>query len=157
MAETQAYIAKIMATQAARLLDDSTASALLLEDLQSPCTEEVAVFHAFSRVVNEARTRLCGAGHRAHRPQPAADGRHRRLPPPDERRQYEGSAGGATAKHIVTPLMRLQDADMTHVVIVTLPEVTPVSQAQPCRKTCAAPTSSPGMGHQQKRGCHGHF
>ena len=33
------------------------------------------------------------------------------------------------AKHIITPLMRLQDADMTHVVIVTLPEVTPVSQA----------------------------
>ena len=30
--------------------------ALLLEDLQSPCTEEVAVFHAFSRVVNEARS-----------------------------------------------------------------------------------------------------
>ena len=30
--------------------------ALLLEDLQSPCTDEVAVFHAFSRVVNEART-----------------------------------------------------------------------------------------------------
>ena len=43
--------------------------------------------------------------------------------------QYQGSAGGAMAKHIITPLMRLQDADMTHVVIVTLPEVTPVSQA----------------------------
>ena len=40
--------------------------------------------------------------------------------------QYEGSAN---SKHIITPLMRLQDADMTHVVIVTLPEVTPVSQA----------------------------
>jgi arsenite-transporting ATPase len=28
----------------------------MLEDLRSPCTEEVAVFHAFSRVVNEARS-----------------------------------------------------------------------------------------------------
>ena len=40
-------------------------------------------------------------------------------------RQY---AASATAKHIITPLMRLQDADMTR-VIVTLAEVTPVSQA----------------------------
>ena len=30
--------------------------ALLLEDLHSPCTEEVAVFHAFSRIVSEARS-----------------------------------------------------------------------------------------------------
>ena len=29
---------------------------LLLEDLRSPCTEEVAVFHAFSRIVAEARS-----------------------------------------------------------------------------------------------------
>ncbi len=36
-------------------------------------------------------------------------------------RQYEGSA---TAKHIITPLMRLQGADMTRVIIVTLPEAT---------------------------------
>jgi len=43
--------------------------------------------------------------------------------------QYEGRAGGKMAQHIITPLMRLQDAGMTHVVIVTLPEVTPVSQA----------------------------
>ena len=31
--------------------------------------------------------------------------------------------------NIVTPLMRLQDAALTRVIIVTLPEVTPVSQA----------------------------
>ena len=40
--------------------------------------------------------------------------------------QYEGKGGTA---HLITPLMRLQDADMTRVLIVTLPEVTPVSQA----------------------------
>ena len=39
-------------------------------------------------------------------------------------RQFEhGSA------HIVTPLMRLQDAAYTEIILVTLPEVTPVSQA----------------------------
>jgi arsenite-transporting ATPase len=40
--------------------------------------------------------------------------------------QYQGKAGTA---HIITPLMRLQDASLTRVIIVTLPEVTPVSQA----------------------------
>lgn len=53
-AETEAYIARIMATRGKAL--DEQGKALLLEDLQSPCTEEVAVFHAFSRVVKEARS-----------------------------------------------------------------------------------------------------
>lgn len=125
-AETQAYIDKIIATRG-KALDDA-GRALLLEDLQSPCTEEVAVFHAFSRVVNEARSAFvvldtAPTGHSLLL-MDATGAYHRQMT-----RQYEGSAGGAMAKHIITPLMRLQDADMTHVVIVTLPEVTPVSQA----------------------------
>lgn len=125
-AETQAYIDKIMATRG-KALDDA-GRALLLEDLQSPCTEEVAVFHAFSRVVNEARTAFvvldtAPTGHSLLL-MDATGAYHRQMT-----QQYQGSAGGAMAKHIITPLMRLQDADMTHVVIVTLPEVTPVSQA----------------------------
>lgn len=122
-AETQAYIDKIMATRG-KALDDA-GRALLLEDLQSPCTEEVAVFHAFSRVVNEARSAFvvldtAPTGHSLLL-MDATGAYHRQMT-----QQYEGSAN---AKHIITPLMRLQDADMTHVVIVTLPEVTPVSQA----------------------------
>ena len=125
-AETQAYIDKIMATRG-KALDDA-GRALLLEDLQSPCTEEVAVFHAFSRVVNEARTAFvvldtAPTGHSLLL-MDATGAYHRQMT-----QQYQGSAGGAMAKHIITPLMRLQDGDMTHVVIVTLPEVTPVSQA----------------------------
>ena len=62
------------------------------------------------------------------------------------------------AEHIITLLMRLQDADAAHVVIVTLPEVTPVEPGRsPCRRTCAAPTSSPGHGSSTKRGRHGRF
>ena len=34
---------------------DAQGQALLREDLRSPCTEEVAVFHAFSRIVQQAR------------------------------------------------------------------------------------------------------
>ncbi|HQS00438.1 MULTISPECIES: arsenical pump-driving ATPase [unclassified Polaromonas] len=122
-AETQAYIAKIMATRGKTL--DEQGQALLLEDLQSPCTEEVAVFHAFSRVVNEARSAFvvldtAPTGHSLLL-MDATGAYHRQM-----MQQYEGSNN---AVHIITPLMRLQDASMTHVILVTLPEVTPVSQA----------------------------
>ena len=53
-AETKRYVEKIMASRG-RDLDDQ-GKALLREDLASPCTEEVAVFHAFSRIVAEARS-----------------------------------------------------------------------------------------------------
>ncbi|MCZ8292283.1 MAG: arsenical pump-driving ATPase [Hylemonella sp.] len=122
-AETEAYITKIMATKGREL--DEQGKALLLEDLQSPCTEEVAVFHAFSRVVNEARSAFvvldtAPTGHSLLL-MDATGAYHRQMT-----RQFEGTAN---ANHIITPLMRLQDAEMTRVILVTLPEVTPVSQA----------------------------
>lgn len=122
-AETDAYISKIMATKGREL--DEEGRALLLEDLQSPCTEEVAVFHAFSRVVNEARSAFvvldtAPTGHSLLL-MDATGAYHRQMT-----RQFEGTAN---ANHIITPLMRLQDAQMTRVILVTLPEVTPVSQA----------------------------
>jgi arsenite/tail-anchored protein-transporting ATPase len=125
-AETDAYICKIMATRGKAL--DEQGKALLLEDLQSPCTEEVAVFHAFSRVVNEARTAFvvldtAPTGHSLLL-MDATGAYHRQMV-----QQYEGREGKPGAPHIITPLMRLQDASMTRVLIVTLPEVTPVSQA----------------------------
>ena len=121
--ETEVYISKIMASKGRDL--DEQGRALLWEDLQSPCTEEVAVFHAFSRVVNEARTAFvvldtAPTGHSLLL-MDATGAYHRQMT-----HEFEGSAN---AKHIITPLMRLQDADMTRVIIVTLPEVTPVSQA----------------------------
>ncbi len=124
-AETAAYIAKIMATRGKHL--DEPGQALLLEDLQSPCTEEVAVFHAFSRVVNEARSSFvvldtAPTGHSLLL-MDATGAYHRQMV-----QQYEGPAEGK-GLHIITPLMRLQDGSMTRVIIVTLPEVTPVSQA----------------------------
>jgi arsenite/tail-anchored protein-transporting ATPase len=124
-AETAAYIAKIMATRGKAL--DEQGQALLLEDLQSPCTEEVAVFHAFSRVVNEARSSFvvldtAPTGHSLLL-MDATGAYHRQMV-----QQYEGPAEGK-GLHIITPLMRLQDGSMTRVIIVALPEVTPVSQA----------------------------
>ncbi len=124
-AETAAYITKIMATRGKDL--DEQGRALLLEDLQSPCTEEVAVFHAFSRVVNEARSSFvvldtAPTGHSLLL-MDATGAYHRQMV-----QQYEGQTEGK-GLHIITPLMRLQDGSMTRVIIVTLPEVTPVSQA----------------------------
>jgi arsenite-transporting ATPase len=120
--ETQRYIDKVMAARSPGL--DAAGRALLWEDLQSPCTEEVAVFHAFSRIVSEARGAFvvldtAPTGH-SMLLMDATGAYHRQM-----KREFEGHA---TAR-IVTPLMRLQDAAYTKIVLVTLPEVTPVSQA----------------------------
>jgi arsenite-transporting ATPase len=121
-AETQKYIAKIMAAKSPGL--DAQGQALMLEDLQSPCTEEVAVFHAFSRIVSEARSAYvvldtAPTGHSLLL-MDATGAYHRQM-----MREYDGK----TTAHLVTPLMRLQDPQHTQIILVTLPEVTPVSQA----------------------------
>jgi arsenite/tail-anchored protein-transporting ATPase len=121
-AETEKYIAKVMATKSPGL--DAAGIALLQEDLQSPCTEEVAVFHAFSRIVSEARSAFvvldtAPTGHSLLL-MDATGAYHRQM-----LREY----GDANSGHLVTPLMRLQDPQHTKIVLVTLPEVTPVSQA----------------------------
>ncbi len=121
-AETARYIEKIMASRG-RDLDDQ-GKALLREDLASPCTEEVAVFHAFSRVVAEARSSFvvidtAPTGHTLLLLD-ATGAYHRQMT-----RHLDPGAPG----RLVTPLMRLQDAAYTRVVLVTLPETTPVSEA----------------------------
>ena len=121
-AETQRYVDKIMAAKSPQL--DAQEQALLLEDLQSPCTEEVAVFHAFSRIVSEARSAFvvldtAPTGH-SMLLMDATGAYHRQTT-----REFEGQS----AARVVTPLMRLQDASYTKIILVTLPEVTPVSQA----------------------------
>jgi arsenite-transporting ATPase len=120
--ETQRYIDKIMATRSPGL--DEQERALLLEDLQSPCTEEVAVFHAFSRTVAEARSAFvvldtAPTGHSLLL-MDATGAYHRQMT-----REFEDQS----SVHIVTPLMRLQDRRYTQIILVTLPETTPVSQA----------------------------
>lgn len=120
--ETQRYIDKIMATKSPGL--DAQEQALLLEDLRSPCTEEVAVFHAFSRIVSEARSAFvvldtAPTGH-SMLLMDATGAYHRQI-----MREYDNR----DSAHVITPLMRLQNADYTKIILVTLPEVTPVSQA----------------------------
>lgn len=120
--ETERYVEKVMTERGRKL--DAQGRALLREDLRSPCTEEIAVFHAFSRIVQEARSAFvvldtAPTGHTLLL-MDAAGAYHRQVT-----RQMENAAVG----RIITPLMHLQDPAYTHVVLVTLAEATPVSQA----------------------------
>jgi arsenite-transporting ATPase len=121
VAETARYVEKVIATKGRDM--DEADRALLREDLASPCTEEVAVFHAFSRIVAEARGAFvvmdtAPTGHTLLLLD-ATGAYHRQMT------QDMGTAQG----RIITPLMRLQDPDYTRVILVALPETTPVSEA----------------------------
>ncbi len=121
-AETALYIAKIMDRN--RDLDEQ-GQALLREDLRSPCTEEVAVFHAFSHIVAEARDAFvvldtAPTGHSLLL-MDATGAYHRQM---TRHADPQASTG-----RIVTPMMRLQDQAYTRVLLLTLAETTPVSQA----------------------------
>ena len=122
-AETHAYVEKILATKGRDL--DAQGQALMREDLRSPCTEEVAVFHAFARVISESRRRFvvldtAPTGHSLLL-MDATGAYHRQA--------LRDLGPGLNPAKVTTPLMRLQDPALTHVVIVTLPQTTPVSQA----------------------------
>ncbi|WP_344068951.1 arsenical pump-driving ATPase [Nostocoides vanveenii] len=119
-AATTAYREKVLATKGAAL--DDAGRARLREDLLSPCTEEVAVFREFSHLVSQARRQFvvidtAPTGHTLLLLD--ATGSYHR----DIVRNL-----GAT-KGVATPLMRLQDPALTKVVLVTLPEATPVQEA----------------------------
>lgn len=121
VAETARYVEKVLATKGRTM--DQADLALLREDLASPCTEEVAVFHAFSRIVAEARggfvvVDTAPTGHTMLLLD--ATGAYHRQMTQDM---------GAVQGRVVTPLMRLQDPDYTRVILVALPETTPVSEA----------------------------
>jgi len=120
--ETERYRQAVLTRKGASLDDAGRAS--LEEDLRSPCTEEIAVFQAFSRVVNEGRRRFvvvdtAPTGHTLLLLD--ATGSYHR----DIVRQLGAGSGTLT-----TPMMRLQDPDHTKVLVVTLPEATPVLEAE---------------------------
>ena len=120
-AETEAYRAHVMELKGKDL--DAAGRALLEEDLRSPCTEEVAVFSAFSRVIQESSRKFvvmdtAPTGHTLLLLD--ATGAYHR----DVLRNLSAGAGKVT-----TPMMWLQDPQRTRVFIVTLPETTPVLEA----------------------------
>jgi hypothetical protein len=118
---TEAYRAHVLATKGAKL--DAAGRAVLEEDLRSPCTEEIAVFQAFSRIIREAGKKFvvmdtAPTGHTLLLLD--ATGAYHR----DIVRQM-----GSTGVHFTTPMMQLQDPKQTKVLLVTLAETTPVLEA----------------------------
>ncbi|ELY3359951.1 arsenical pump-driving ATPase [Salmonella enterica] len=119
--ETERYRQQVMAEQGKNL--DEQGRAVLDEDLRSPCTEEIAVFQAFSRIIQNAGEQFvvmdtAPTGHTLllldatgayHREIVRLAGDHGRPP--------------------LTPMMRLQDSEQTRIIIATLAETTPVLEA----------------------------
>lgn len=121
-AEVARYTEEVLARASAQL--DSAGRALLEEDLRSPCTEEIAVFRAFADAVhggNDGFVVLDTAptGHTLLLLD-AAEAYHKEV----LRTQ------GEMPESVVNLLPRLRDPDYTRVFIVTLPEATPVHEAE---------------------------
>ena len=120
-AETERYQREVLATKGAHL--DAQGRALLEEDLRSPCTEEIAVFQAFSRIIREAGEKFvvmdtAPTGHTLLLLD-ATGAYHREVA-----RMLD-----AEGAHYTTPMMQLQDSRRTKVLLVTLAETTPVLEA----------------------------
>jgi arsenite-transporting ATPase len=120
-AETKAYVDQVMATAGKNL--DPSARALLEEDLRSPCTEEIAVFRAFARIVAGGQDRFvvldtAPTGHTLLLLD-ATEAYHREI-------ARKASALPSEVKQL---LPRLRDPSFTRVLLVTLPEATPVHEA----------------------------
>ena len=120
-AETERYRLQVLETKGAQL--DAKGRALLEEDLRSPCTEEIAVFQAFSRVIREAGKKFvvmdtAPTGHTLLLLD-ATGAYHRQV----SRQMINSST------HYLTPMMQLQDPKQTKVLLVTLAETTPVLEA----------------------------
>lgn len=120
-AETRAHIERVMATTGTKL--DEEGRALLAEELRSPCTEEIAVFQAFARMVAEGKDRFVVLD-------TAPTGHTLLLLDATEAYHREVLRSGSELPESVRELLpRLRDADYTKVLLVTLPEATPVHEA----------------------------
>ena len=120
-AETAAWTEHVLATAGAGL--DDAARDLLAEDLRSPCTEEVAVFHAFARTVAEAAGRFVVID-------TAPTGHTLLLLESSQSFARQASVRGDRADDPATSLFAaLADELRTRIVLVAVPEATPVHEA----------------------------
>lgn len=120
-AETRAYVEHVLATAGKNL--DANARALLEEDLRSPCTEEIAVFRAFARTVAQGQDSFVVLD-------TAPTGHTLLLLDATESHHREVARKASDLPEEVRQLLpRLRDGDFTRVLVVTLPEATPVHEA----------------------------
>jgi arsenite-transporting ATPase len=119
--ETEAYRAEVLASSGATL--DSQGLALLKEDLRSPCTEEIAVFRALAGAVDRGKDGFvvldtAPTGHTILLLD-AALAYHREL----------SRQSNDIPESVQKLLPRLRDPEFTCILIVTVPEATPVHEA----------------------------
>ena len=118
--ETQRYTDQVVAHKGQGQSEE--AKKLLLEDLKSPCTEEVAVFNAFSKAIRMAKRKFvvmdtAPTGHTLLLLDTAGS-YHRDI-----------MRNNLQAGQIRTPYMSLQDRTLSKIIIVSLPETTPMREA----------------------------
>jgi arsenite-transporting ATPase len=127
--ETRRYTEEVMSTAGGGL--DAQGKALLEEDLRSPCTEEIAVFRAFAETVAQGEDRFvvidtAPTGHTLLLLD-AAEAYHREV--------LRKPSGSPEAVQRLLP--RLRDQDFTHILLVTLPEATPIHEAMQLERDLA--------------------
>ncbi|MCA6417961.1 MAG: arsenical pump-driving ATPase [Cytophagales bacterium] len=118
--ETQRYTQKILEYKGQGQSEE--AKNLILEDLKSPCTEEVAVFHAFSKAISMAKRKFvvmdtAPTGHTLLLLDTAGS-YHRDI-----------MRNNINAGRLRTPYMSLQDQTLSKIILVSLPETTPMREA----------------------------
>jgi arsenite-transporting ATPase len=128
-AETRRYTEEVLATAGQGL--DAQGRALLEEDLRSPCTEEIAVFRAFAGTVAQGEDQFvvidtAPTGHTLLLLD-AAEAYHREV--------LRKASGSPEAVQRLLP--RLRDPRFTHVLLVTLPEATPIHEAMQLERDLA--------------------
>jgi len=121
VAETKAYSQEVLTAASPAL--DARGRDLLEEDLRSPCTEEIAVFRAFAQTVAEGAHQFvvldtAPTGHTLLLLD-AAESYHREV----------SRTQGAAPDAVRQLLPRLRDPRFTKVLLVTVPEATPVHEA----------------------------
>jgi arsenite-transporting ATPase len=134
-AETGRYTEEVLATAGRGL--DAQGRALLEEDLRSPCTEEIAVFRAFADTVAQGEDQFvvidtAPTGHTLLLLD-AAEAYHREV--------LRKASGTSDAVQQLLP--RLRDPQFTMVLLVTLPEATPIHEAMQLERDLARADITP--------------
>ena len=127
--ETRRYTEEVLGAAGKDL--DVKGRALLAEDLRSPCTEEIAVFRAFADAVAQGQNGFvvidtAPTGHTLLLLD-AAEAYHREV--------LRKPSGSPEAVKQLLP--RLRDPGFTHVILVTLPEATPIHEAMQLERDLA--------------------
>ena len=120
--ETKIYTDKIFEQKSKNISEE--AKKLLAEDLKSPCNEEVAVFNAFSKAINKAKRQFvvmdtAPTGHT--------------LLLLDTTGKYHKEILKTTSippNKITTPYMALQNSTFAKILLISLPETTPMREAE---------------------------